>query len=217
MNRLRLLFCLAMVVASFATAAADDKLDYSRDIRPILADNCFRCHGLDAKQRQAGLRLDLRDEALKRLESDDVAIVPGKPDASALVRRILATDESERMPPSDSQKKLTDEQKALLKRWVGQGAPYAEHWSFIPSKKAPLPPVSKPNWVKNEIDRFVLARLDAEGLAPSPAADARTLIRRLSLDLTGLPPSADEVEKFLSLSPSLLLSVAPSGGDRETE
>src|SRR5205823_3148605 len=112
------------------------------------------------------------------------------------VSRILSTDESERMPPSDSQKKLTDEQKALLKRWIEQAAPYAEHWSFVAPKKAPLPAVSKSDWVKNEIDRFILARLDTEGLPPSPPADSRTLVRRLSLDLTGLPPSADEVEAF---------------------
>src|SRR5262245_59367576 len=198
MNRLRYFICITTATLAAGTIVADDKLDYSRDIRPILADKCFACHGPDAKQRQAGLRLDQRDDAIKRLESDAVAIVPGDPRGSALVSRILSTDESERMPPSDSQKKLTDEQKTVLKRWIEQGAPYAEHWSFISPKKAPLPDGSKPDWVKSEIDRFILARLDVEGLAPSPEADPRTLFRRLSLDLTGLPPSADEVEAFVN-------------------
>src|SRR5438034_573906 len=145
MSLLRLVLCWGIVFAAAVrgqVAAADGRLDYGRDIRPILADNCFRCHGPDAKQRQAGLRLDLRDEAIKRLESDAVAIVPGKPDSSALVSRIRATDESERMPPADSQKKLTSEQKGLLQRWIAEGASYAEHWSFITPRKSALPPVS---------------------------------------------------------------------------
>jgi hypothetical protein len=221
MSRLRLALCLVILIATAArampAAAADGNLDYSRDIRPILADKCFACHGPDPKQRQAGLRLDLRDEALKKLASDEIAIVPGDSKASALIARIMSADESERMPPVDSQKKLTDEQKNLLKHWVEQGAPYAEHWSFIPPKKVPLPEVSQPDWVKNEIDRFILARLNAEKLAPSPQADPGTLIRRLSLDLTGLPPSADEVEKFLALSPFLRPSVSPSGSDSGIE
>jgi mono/diheme cytochrome c family protein len=200
MTLLRSIACCALVLAAIAAAAAAPAggIDYSRDIRPILADNCFACHGPDEKQRQAGLRLDIRDEAIKRLESDAVAIVPGNPAASALVSRIMPADESEQMPPSDSKKKLSDEQKAILKRWIEQGAPYAEHWSFIPPRKASLPEVSNPGWVKNELDRFVLARLDAEGLAPSPEADARMLARRLSLDLTGLPPSSEEVEAFVN-------------------
>lgn len=187
-----------LLIGTIGLAADGDKpVDFSRDIRPILADNCFRCHGPDAKQRQAGLRLDVRDEALKRLESDAVAIVPGKPQASGVVARIMAADESERMPPADSQKLLTAQQKELLKRWIKEGANYSQHWSFVAPRKAPLPAVSKPQWAVNEIDRFVLARLDAEGLAPSPSADRRMLIRRLSLDLTGLPPSAEEVEAFV--------------------
>src|SRR5438034_7658936 len=131
MTWLRLTLYSAGLLATAATAkiaAADDKLEYSRDIRPILADNCFRCHGPDTKQRQAGLRLDIRDEALKRLESDAVAIVPGKPEASALVTRIMSADEGERMPPAESQKVLTVEQKMLLKRWIAEGAAYSQHW-----------------------------------------------------------------------------------------
>src|SRR5437868_7480770 len=159
-------FGALVFAAALPAAAADRPLDYSRDIRPILADNCFRCHGPDAKQRQAGLQLDIREEALKRLESDAVAIVPGKPEASTLISRIMSADESERMPPTDAQKKLTEGEKDLLKQWIAEGAPYAQHWSFIQPQKTPLPTISHPAWVKNEIDRFVLARLDAEKLAP---------------------------------------------------
>jgi hypothetical protein len=177
-------------------AAAADKLDFSRDIRPVLADNCFACHGPDANKRQGALRLDLRDEATKPADSGEVAIVPNNTAKSELVRRIFAEDEAERMPPADSQKKLTADQKALLKRWIDEGAPYAQHWSFVPPVKATLPAVKQAEWAKNEIDRFVLAQLEAKNLAPSAPADTRALIRRLALDLTGLPPSTEEVEAF---------------------
>ncbi|HEY2416161.1 MAG TPA: PSD1 and planctomycete cytochrome C domain-containing protein [Pirellulaceae bacterium] len=189
------LFALA---GGSALTAADGKLDFGRDIRPLLADNCFRCHGPDEKQRQAGLRLDIRDEAVKKLESGLAAIVPGDSANSSLVARIMSADESERMPPVDANKMLTAEQKEVLKRWVQEGAAYAQHWSFVPPQKGALPAVSDTAWVRNEIDRFVLARLDAEKLTHAPAADRRMLIRRLSLDLTGLPPSVDEVEAFVN-------------------
>src|SRR5262245_36037571 len=191
---------LGVITPAGPAFAADGPVDFGRDIRPILADTCFRCHGPDAKQRQAGLRLDLREEATKPAESGEIAIVPGKPQTSELVKRIMSADESQRMPPAESQKSLTDAQKQLLKRWVDQGAPYAQHWSFVPPRKADLPHVSQPNWVQNEVDRFVLARLDAEKLSSSAEADPRALIRRLSLDLTGLPPTADEVEAFVAAS-----------------
>jgi hypothetical protein len=187
-RRSQLISLLLGVLACGQLQAAEPKLDFSRDIRPILAENCFACHGPDANKRQASLRLDIRDEALKPADSGLAAIVPGKAAESELVRRIFAQDEAERMPPADSTKKLTAEQRDLLKRWIAEGADYAQHWSFIRPEKAPLPKVSKPDWVKNEIDRFVLARLDAEQLPPSPPADARMLLRRLALDLTGLPP-----------------------------
>jgi hypothetical protein len=207
------LFLGASLAAGLAkdAAAAERKIDFGRDIRPILADTCFRCHGPDAKQRQAGLRLDERQEAVKTLESGETAIVPGDAAKSALVSRVFSTDDDLRMPPADSNKKLTADQKQLLKRWVEEGAAYAQHWSFVPPHKAPLPEVSKPEWVQNEIDRFVLARLDAAGIAPSPRADRPLLIRRLALDLTGLPPSAAEVEKLIaSVAPSPPLPLAPS-------
>src|SRR5262245_23704030 len=117
--------------AAVESAANDAPVDFSRDIQPLLSDNCFRCHGPDAKQRQAGLRLDLREEAVKALDSGANAIVPGKPEASAVVARIMSSDEGERMPPADSQKKLTEAQKQLLRRWIAESAPYAQHWSFV--------------------------------------------------------------------------------------
>jgi hypothetical protein len=188
---------LTCALAPALAPAAEKPLDFNRDVRPILSENCFQCHGFDEKARQADLRLDLGESALADREGVR-AIAPGHPEKSELWRRITSTDESEMMPPPDSHRVLEPEEKVLLKRWIEQGAPYAKHWSFIPPVKAPLPEVSDKAWPRNEIDRFVLARLDSEGLQPSAAADDYTLIRRLSLDLTGLPPSAAEVEAFIA-------------------
>jgi hypothetical protein len=188
-----LLSCL--IVAT--TALAGEQLDFNRDIRPILSENCFQCHGFDEHARQVDLRLDVAESALA--ERDGVpAIVPGKPESSELWRRITSDDEAEMMPPPDSHRSLTTVQKETLRRWIEQGAEFTEHWSFIPPVKSPLPEVSDKSWPRNEIDYFVLARLDAEGLPPSAEADARTLARRLALDLTGLPPSAEDVEAFVA-------------------
>ncbi len=178
----------ALVTAPWLVAAP---LSFNRDIRPILSDNCFRCHGPDKGHRKAKLRLDDRDAALAK-----EAFVPGKPDESELVRRIFTTDEDDRMPPPDSHKQLTAAQKELLKRWVAEGAPYDPHWSFITPTRPELPQVTGKSWPRNPIDAFVLARLEAKQIRPSPEADRRTLLRRLSLDLTGLPPSAPEAEAF---------------------
>ena len=172
-------------------------LDFNRDVRPILSENCFQCHGFDEKARQADLRLDVADSALAK-HDDVAAIVPGHPDQSELWRRITSDDESEVMPPPDSHRQLKPAQKELLKRWIEQGAPYAKHWSFIPPKKAAVPDVSEKTWPRNEIDNFILERLDAEKLKHAPEADRRTLMRRLYFDLTGLPPSATEVEAFVA-------------------
>jgi hypothetical protein len=175
-------------------------IDFNRDVRPILSNNCFKCHGPDAAERKAGLRLDAQEHALKSSESGARAIVPGKPDESELVRRILAGDD-ERMPPPDSNKRLSDAEKTLLKEWVAAGAPWQEHWAFLAPKRPPVP-VASPDgasreWPRNPIDHFILARLQAEKLAPSAEADRPTLIRRLSLDLTGLPPTPEEVDRFV--------------------
>jgi len=175
-----------------------DAIDFNRQIRPLLSDRCFRCHGPDSNERQAGLRLDQPDSALAKLESGATAIVPGDPDASELVRRIYAEDEAERMPPADSQKSLHEAEKALLKAWVAQGAKYTQHWSFLPPRKPAVPSIPGDTWSRNDIDRFVLHRLKQAGLAPSPEADRRTLMRRVSFDLTGLPPTIDEVQAFLA-------------------
>ena len=177
-------------------------MQFNRDIRPILSDNCFYCHGPDPKHREADLRLDIREEALAM-----EAFVPGKPDASALIDRILTTDEDDLMPPPDSHKKLTPAQKDLFKRWVAEGAEYQQHWSFEPLKLVQVPSVKNANWVKNPIDAFVLAGLEKKGLAPSPTADAVTLARRLSFDLTGLPPTAEDVATIPDRIPEVLKSV----------
>ncbi|MDZ4657142.1 MAG: PSD1 and planctomycete cytochrome C domain-containing protein [Bythopirellula sp.] len=173
------------------------ELHYDRDVRPILSDKCFRCHGFNEASRQADLRLDVAESAYDDRDGI-VAIAPGDLAGSEVWRRITSTDETEQMPPPDSHLVLSDEQKDILRRWIEKGAKYAQHWSFIPPAKAALPNVAVESWPQNEIDWFVLARLDAENLKPSPAADRRTLIRRLSLDLTGLPPSAAEVEAFVA-------------------
>ena len=163
---------------------------------PDPSDNCFRCHGPDAETREAGLRFDLRAEALKTLESSHVAIVPGDSGQSEMVRRITSTDPDVMMPPPDSNRHLSDRDKALLRLWIDDGAEYHPHWSFVPVQPRPLPEVRRADWARGDIDRFVLARLEAEGLEPAPEADRVTLLRRVTLDLTGLPPTPAEVEAF---------------------
>jgi hypothetical protein len=184
-----LLIALAMVAE---VSQAAEKIGFNRDIRPILSENCFYCHGPDSAARKADLRLDRREVAVK-----SGAIAPGDPDSSELVARIFAKDAAERMPPPASNKKLTDAQKDLLRRWVAAGAVYEPLWSFIPPKRPTLPAVTPAAWVRNPVDRFVLAKLEESKLSPAPEADRRTLARRLSLDLTGLPPAPAEVEAFV--------------------
>ncbi len=178
-------------------ANAAPAVDFNRDIRPILSDNCFHCHGPDDKQRKAGLRLDLRESAVKPAESGETAIVPGKLDSSQLVKRIVAKNADDRMPPVDSGKKLNERQIELLKQWVADGAKYEGHWAFQPIRRPTLPDVKQPGWCRTPIDRFVLARLEAEGLKPSAEADRETMIRRLSLDLIGLPPTPAEIDAYV--------------------
>jgi uncharacterized protein DUF1553/uncharacterized protein DUF1549/cytochrome c len=174
--------------------SAGPAVDFDREIRPILSDNCFKCHGPDEKERKAKLRLDDRAAALK---SD--AFIPGNSSESMLVSRITNADPGKRMPPAKSGKKLTPAQIALLKRWIDQGANYSIHWSFVPPQRPPVPIIRNPkSEIRNAIDAFVLDRLEKEGLSPSPEADRTTLIRRLTLDLTGLPPTPKEVDDFLN-------------------
>lgn len=186
-TRLRYLATLLLALAGTdLSAQAADKVQFNRDIRPILTDNCFQCHGPDKNQRKGDLRLDVRDDAVK-----GGAFVPGKPEESALVARILSDDPAEAMPPRKSNKKLTAAQKALLKQWVAEGAVYQGHWSYEKPIKAEVPSGA------NGVDFLVQKRLTTLGLKPSPQADPRTLIRRLSFDLLGLPPTPQEVEAFV--------------------
>jgi mono/diheme cytochrome c family protein len=171
--------------------------DFNRDIRPILADKCFACHGPDAVSKKIRLRLDSEEAATADLGRGRRAIVPGNPEQSQLVRRITAGDEATRMPPVDSGHKLSQAEIDLLVEWVRQGAKWGQHWSFVRPARPALPQIKNKTWPKNPIDHFVLDRLEREGLEPSPEADRATLIRRVSLDLTGLPPSPKEIDDFL--------------------
>lgn len=196
-RRLAWLAPLLLIALAVETSAAEATIDYNRDVRPILSENCFSCHGFDEASREADLRLDVLESAIED-RGGYAAIVAGDPSASEAWRRIVSDDESEVMPPVDSHRELTAEQKEILRRWIEQGAVYAKHWAFISPAKAPLPEVSDAAWCRNKIDRFVLARLEAEGLKPSPEASRRMVIRRLFLDLTGLPPSVEQVEAFVA-------------------
>jgi hypothetical protein len=172
---------------------AADKPLYNRDIRPILAENCFACHGPDRKARKADLRLDVRDEAVKA-----GAIVPGDTGESELVARIFSADKKKQMPPPKAHKSLTQDQKETLRRWIAAGADYQAHWAYITPLRPPVPQLPHSSTVRNPIDAFIQQALSARGLGPSPEADRRILLRRLSLDLTGLPPTVDELRGFLS-------------------
>ena len=183
---------VALLLVLPASAAADEPVDYARDVRPILSNACFRCHG--PAVQKAKLRLDTRAGATK-----SGAVVPGKPDDSTLLTRVCAADDDGRMPPPEAAEPLTPIQIKTLRAWIAHGAAYPPHWAFVPVQRPAVPPVrgSSPT-IRNEIDRFVLARLETEGLAPSPPADRSTLLRRASLDLTGLLPTPAEVDAFLN-------------------
>jgi mono/diheme cytochrome c family protein len=172
-------------------------VDFNRDVRPILAEHCLRCHGPDAAARQASLRLDRFDDATAPRPSGGRAIAPGDPAASLLLARVSSSDERFRMPPADAGAALPPAHVEILRRWIAQGARYEEHWSFVPPRRPEPPAVARADWPRQDLDRFVLARLEREGLAPSPAADRATYIRRVSLDLIGLPPAPEEVAAFV--------------------
>ena len=184
---------LGLLLVLAGTAAADDAFGYNRQIRPILAEHCFACHGPDSAARRADLRLDRREAALEAR-----AFVPGKPEDSEAIRRILAADSEEVMPPPSTHKQLSERQKTLLKQWVTAGAEYQPHWSLITPQRPPLPTVKEPAWCRNPIDNFILAKLGENGLDPAGEADRRTLARRVSLDLLGLPPPPADVEAFVA-------------------
>ncbi|RME94322.1 MAG: DUF1549 domain-containing protein, partial [Verrucomicrobia bacterium] len=180
-----------------AAGPARAEIDFQRDVRPILARHCFPCHGPDEGSRKAKLRLDRREFAVRDEKADWRAIVPGRPDESPLVRRIEAEDPDDIMPPPKAKKPLDDRQKAILRQWVAEGAVYTEHWAFQKPVRPEPPPVKRADWPRNPIDRFILSRLEQEGLEPSPEADPVTLLRRVYLDLIGLPPTPEEVDAFL--------------------
>ncbi len=200
----------ATLIFALSTDAvfAEGKIEFNRDIRPILSDTCFHCHGPDEKERKGGLRLDIKAEALKPAKSGSLALVPGKPNESELIARILTADDDDLMPPTKLHKPLTAEQKALLKQWVAEGAEYQGHWAFISPVRPEVPPVKdEAGRLKDEngkalppsaIDAFIMDRLAKEKLTYSPEADKATLIRRVTLDLTGLPPTANDVDAFVN-------------------
>ena len=184
--------------AASAPHPSSAKVDFNRDIRPIFSDICSACHGPDDNKRKAGLRLDVKESALKPNKSGEIAIVPGNASQSALIKRVTSTDDDERMPPVKTGKKLTAAQIDLLRRWIEQGAEYKSHWAFIAPARPESPTVKNKSWPRNGIDHFILARLEKEGLKPTREADKATLIRRVTFDLTGLPPTPAEVEAFLA-------------------
>ena len=198
-SRVILPAAVACVAACLAwSAAAAERIGYNRDIRPILSENCFGCHGPDDHDRKAGLRLDVPQPDQPPTDSGLAAIVQGKPDESEVIARILSDDPDLVMPPPESNKSLTAAQKETLRRWIAAGAAYEPHWAYLAPVRPAVPAVKHAAWPKNDIDRFVLARLEQEGLAPADEADRSTLIRRVSLDLTGLPPTRAEAEAFLA-------------------
>lgn len=180
-----------------ATSPAASAVDFTREVRPILAAHCFKCHGMDDGARKAKLRLDVRENAIAPAKSGELPIVPGKPEKSELVRRICNTNEDDLMPPLAAKNPLTENEKEILKRWIAQGAAYQPHWSFIAPKQARLPKVQDKSWPHNAVDYFVLARLEKEGLKPSPPADKYALVRRLYFDVLGLPPTPEEADAFV--------------------
>ena len=183
------------VGASLSAHAAP--VDFSRDVLPVLAAKCFECHGPDAAERKAKLRLDERASAFGEQRPGERVIVPGNPDASLLVQRVLHADPEERMPPAEFPKQLTDAERDMLRQWVAEGAAWEGHWAFEPLDNPEPPAVQNTAWVRNPVDAFVLAALEARGMSPAPEADRRTLMRRVYFDLIGLPPTPEEVAAFV--------------------
>ena len=178
-----------------AQATESDVIDFARDIRPILADTCYQCHGPDEQTREADFRLDFQDDMFKDHGSGPL-VIPGKPNESVLLQRILATDVEQRMPPVEADRHLSPDQIELIRKWIQQGAHWKQHWAFAPIKKSPLPSVD--SWIENAIDSFTLSAMHEHGLAPSARASKERLIRRATLDLTGLPPTQPQIDEFLT-------------------
>ncbi len=194
-----------MLMACSGTAVSEEEaiptdVSYNFDIRPILSDKCFICHGPDANKREAGLRLDIPEEAYKSLADNPGAhaLVPGAPSQSQVFLRISSADSTWRMPPAESNLVLSAREIALIEKWIEQGARYEAHWAFVPPREQPLPEVRNSSWPRNEIDLFVLKKLEDTGMSPSPEADRERLLKRVALDITGLPPSVEMMDRFLS-------------------
>ncbi|MEW4455356.1 DUF1553 domain-containing protein [Bremerella sp. JC817] len=190
--------CCCWIAAATIAFAAESEIDFGRDIRPILSGKCFHCHGPDPESREGGLRLDLEDASREELDSGMIAIVPGNVDESELMARVRTDDESMRMPPPEIGNQLSPREQELLTKWIQQGAKYAPHWSFVPPVKHAAPEVKQADWAKTTLDRFVLHRLEQEGLVPNDEADRYTLARRASFALTGLPLSIEETDAFVN-------------------
>src|SRR5436309_5151013 len=195
---MRQILCVVACSCSAVLAAAEpDRVSFNRDLRPIMSDTCFRCHGPDRNARKADMRLDIREEAVKPTRSGHVPIVPGDPDKSEIITRIFSTGASV-MPPKSAHKELTPAQKDIIRRWVAEGAVYEGHWAFQPVKRPPLPEAADRSRIRNPIDHFFLHRLRRDGLTPSNQADKRTLLRRATRDVTGLLPTSEEMRAFLA-------------------
>ena len=188
----KLAWAALLVFTACSVAQCDDPVDFQRDIRPLLADNCFQCHGQDAEHRKADLRLDTQEGA------HEYAIIPGDPDFSVLLERIASDDPKLVMPPKGSGKSLAKEDVELFRRWINEGAKYEKHWAFVAPQRPTLPDTKQNDWVKNPIDAFVLEKLFQNKLSPSKAADKAVWLRRVSLDLIGLPPTIEEVDAFVA-------------------
>jgi len=207
--------------AACGALSAADRVDFNFEVRPLLSDRCFFCHGPDEKARKAGLRLDQREGVFEMRKGGRRAVVPGDPGQSELVRRLFAADPDEVMPPPESHLELTAPEKDLLRRWVEQGAPWSDHWAFAPVRRPALPAVTNTAWALQPLDRFVLARLESMGLKPGSPAGRERLLRRVTLDLTGLPPSPAEIAAFVADGSTNALEVvvdrllgSPSYGER---
>ncbi|MEM7379637.1 MAG: PSD1 and planctomycete cytochrome C domain-containing protein [Bacteroidota bacterium] len=210
----------------YAELKVPDQVDYNFHIKPILSDNCYTCHGPDANKRKANLRLDLEETAFLELRESPgkFALVPGKPGQSLLYQHMISTDPNLLMPPPDSKLSLNSYEKRLIKKWIEQGAGFEKHWAYIPPEKADLPTTLTTDWTQNEIDAFVLAKLEENNLSPSEKASKETLIRRISLDLTGLPPQREQVQSLMADNSEETISKAidvflasPAYGERMTQ
>ena len=198
MNIIKIRLIVLWAACLTSIAAAEETIEFNRDVLPILSNHCFTCHGPDSATREAGLRLDQRESAIGKADSGKRAIFPGKVQSSELIHRITTQDENDRMPPVEGPNPLNEKQIAILKTWIEQGAEYEAHWAFVAPKQPAIPETQNSSWPKNNIDRFVFARLGREGLQPAREAKRETLIRRVAFDLTGLPPTLKEIDQFLS-------------------